>query len=717
MKHIHIQQQPRSNTRLQYFRNTASVLLLAAMISACGGGGGGGDGGSNPQPNPSTTVSGAITAPGGAIAFNAPGLMQQMLAGFFGRAAYGAISGVVSVGAGVPVELIQIDASGNQIGTALATTTTDASGNYTFTIANFTPGPQYIVRATGSSEIMDARVTGNTVNIDPVSDAASDIITANVSNLSSLTTTEVDEIKKLVDSFQQDVSPLGLTANALSNALVNVVNNDISANNMIAAASANSQICGKVQDNAGASLQGIRIVVRDFGDWVTRNKTQTDSNGDFCVNVPAGDYIVGAINISSTSQAASEWYNNAGDANTQFQADQVTVTTGSTQTTNFVLENGATVTGNVTAGTGGSLASGSPLENVRVIVRTFKGFFPVATTSVKADGSYRINVKPGDYIITARNRTLVLDYGSEMYDGGSGTSNRNLASKVTLAAGNTGNIDFVLDGGLQLSGEVLDAPAPGGNPVSGVRVRVSITGGGPSYRVRTKLDGKYRLWIQPGFYDISSHGKPPLSKDITTLDQVCIFESPVGTITGNVVDGNGQAVSQAKLFLRDTNGNLVNQEISNSDGSFTLYSDSSANHLLEIRIDHDRTVGSMIYNNGKTQLLTGDLISTVINTNVDLGNVTLPTTGVASGAGILSGTVFQNDGVTPAANVRVQVRDGGLTSNERFLQTRTRSDGSYTLTLPSVSYERIRAGGTTGTNANNVVVNDGTTTTVNFVMP
>ncbi|MBN4080700.1 hypothetical protein JYT31_03445, partial [Beggiatoa alba] len=113
------------------------LLLLIVGITACGGGGG--------STSTDTTVTGTVSAPGGSVAFNPPGKLERFAASIFGAPALAAISGIATVGAGVTIELIEVDASGNKVGATIATTTTDASGAYSFSVsASITPNSQYI---------------------------------------------------------------------------------------------------------------------------------------------------------------------------------------------------------------------------------------------------------------------------------------------------------------------------------------------------------------------------------------------------------------------------------------------------------------------------------------------------------------------------------------------------------------------------------------------
>ena len=245
---------------------------------------------------------------------------------FYGNAA-AAIDGVADVGAGVTVDLIQVDANGDQVGDVIASTTTGANGHYRLTApADFFFGHDYVARATGTNEKLEARVIDAALQINPISDTASRLVTMIADDLDLITAEEVEEIVEIVDDVSMNVVPTGLNAAQLSAALIEAVNNDIGANNLINAVVATGQICGYVEDADGKPLTDIRIVARNFRSNALQNKAKTDAQGNYCMNVQDGDYIVGAINQTTASFAASEWWSDEGEAHTQLTAEKITVT-------------------------------------------------------------------------------------------------------------------------------------------------------------------------------------------------------------------------------------------------------------------------------------------------------------------------------------------------------------------------------------------------------
>ena len=639
----------------------ACALSVSIVLSGCSNSG-----------TPTSSLTGSVSAPGGSIAFNQPSGIKRMFAEMIGgKLAHAAITGVSSVGAGVTIELIEVDASGNQVGDAIASATTDASGAYSLTvISGFSPDSKYIIRATGTTESMDVRVTGTSNDIDPVTDAVSDLVTTVAADLSTISVTEITEIKDAMDGIAQAIDPTGLTAEALSAALKTEATDDEEFSNQLNSTAAAGSICGNVKDASGNNLENIKIIVRDFGNWVTRAKSKTDSSGNYCVSVPDGNYILGALNFTDTSMAASEWWHTSGNKYSQIDAEKITVSSSAGVTKNFSLEAGARLTGTVKAAAGGSLATGAVLEGVKVQIRNYQNFFPVGARKTRADGSYRINIIPGTYMVGATNRAR-LAYASEYYDGATGTNNRYSSAPVSLTAGNTTTIDFDLETGNKLAGTILDAA--GGNPVTGMRVRINRNG--PIQRLRTNKKGKYRIWLKPDTYSVQSYGQSS-SVDMTAGNASFSPTGPVTTIATNI-NYNGTGVSQAKAFLLDNAGNLVSQEVSSGDGSVKLYCKTCAtDYKVYVRIDEARAWASTVYD-GKTNITTNATL-------VDATQTSMPDINLLAG-GTLSVTVT-SDGSTTQKNFRTGILPGSSGTDYLVKTQRSHGDGSYLLSLPAGTF-------------------------------
>lgn len=681
--------------------------------------------------NDSVPVSGNVLAPNGTVAFKQPGLLKQLFVTLFGNTAIAAISDLVSPVMGVTIGVYQVDANGDLVSaTPITSATTDSFGAYALAAPLDAPDAKYIVRAQGSSETMDSRITSEQIDVTPSTDATSRMVAAITSDLTKISVTEIIEMQMDMDEIVTDIIPVGLNATQLSTSLYNEANNQIGTYNKFNSKSANGQICGNVQTDASAVLGDVLIIVRDYFDYRTRAATYTDASGNYCVNVPvagetdpdtggtfSGEYIVGAINSNDDTadpdRSASEWYSAGGMGYNQYAADKISVLNTTAVTgINFVLSPGARITGHITA-----TGIGTSLEGIVVSLRDYDSRKLVASARTDENGLYQVNVIAGKYLAIARNRTK-QPYATEVYDGATGADRRNLGTPVIVTAGEERSLDFVLEVGGELDGTITDGATS--NPVVGERVFINVANDATAAVVSSNRQGYYHVWLKaPGDYDVISYGQRSLGVNITagaTVD----FTGSVSKIEGIVEDTASSGVSFVKMWLYDAAGNFIARDNSRTDGSFTVYTDQTGDHLLLAKVDLADDAGSIIYQND-TRLLSGDLINiaAVGDTN-NIGAVTLPD------GGVLTGHVYSESSgsstLTPLANFRVQVRDDNLPTAgsgtglvDRFVQVRTQGDGSYTVTLPPGIFDRVKMRDATGTgNCNNIAITAGSTTVLNF---
>ena len=716
---------------------SACALSIAIAVSGC----------SNNN-TAATSLTGSVSAPGGSLAFHQPTGIKNMFASIFaGKQAHAALSGVSAVGAGVTMELIEVDAAGVKVGAALATATTDASGAYTMIQPNgFTASSKYVIRATAGGINLDVRVTGTANDVDPISNVTSALVTSQAGSAADLGKITIEALQEIADAVIEIANNTDLTGKTTVADFATAITTDVNSNeelsNQLTSSIAGGQICGTVKDANAAVLSNIRIVVRDYGNWVTRAKTKTKADGTYCVRVPDGGkkYILGALNFTGTSTAASEWWAASGTAYSQINGEAITVTDTTVVTKDFNLEAGARITGSVLAGTGGLLTENAPLENVRIIVRDYTSNLPVTGARVKADGTFRVNVHPNGtdgYLLVARNKTRVKNYATGIYDGAAagntaatataGKSLRGFGSRVTLTAGATKNIHFKLAKGYRLKGTVLDKPlGSGGVAVTGTIVFINGGGvsskafAGPAVRLRTNKLGKYGVWLKPEQYSMTVRGQAA-TPDLRTADVTQGFSAATGTVTATInnSDGAGNPTSQIKVSLTDvTTGAKIHTAVTSSDGVAVMYAPTAANYRILATVDDVRTGNSAkfgsVMHGGGTMLLAGTQSALAVPGDNNVGNINL-----LSG-GILTGTVYLADGTTPAQNVKVQIRSGGTGGANKFITRRTRGDGTYTLSLPAKTYDAVRAfnaNEANGINATGVIVGAGAVKTQDITLP
>ena len=707
------------------------LLLTSFLVLSLAGCGGGGDQ-KSALPGGDTqnmqTITGLVSAPGGTVAFNTPKFILRIFDVLFGETAQAAQTNLAVV-AGAKVNLIEIDDTGAQVGVPIATATTGLDGTYSLKVEqSFVPSGKYVIRIGGSgSNEMNAFVTNYVANVNPITDALYGLVltsaSANDGKVTGLATSAITDLNDIVEELvtSSEVALNGSTAKAISDALKDAASIDEESDSRLKHAFGKGKISGTVTGQSGKGCAGVTILIRDFGNIVTRYATKTGPDGKWSATLQhPGNYIIGAMNDGKDCSDSSQWWASSSSVTKQRAAEKVATVANQIVTKDFQLPAGGRIEGTVKAGN-----SGLPLAGITIKVRDFLNTQTVAFTKTKEDGSYVINLVPGAYFLTAENKTK-QPYATETYSPSrSGGTSFFDADKLTVVAGTPKTADFSLQAGRMVSGLVSD-PVTG--PIAGMRVRFDDADDTEHADVhRTNKNGEYRIWLRPDTYSILSRGQSK-TVDLTSSNQTADFSEAVGEIKMLIQDALGKPISQAKPRFRSKSGfDVLSKEASNGDGTASLYSTltNKDNNLLEIKIDNGDFNGSSIFN-GKTKLADGDVIAVTIGGVNDLGTITLPVGGVLSGKVTLGGV--------PQGGVKIHVRYGGKGSGNRFTSTRTMSDGTYSISLPAVTFTRVCAftgssgicpsSGSTGSGAgsgyayfDNVAITANATKTQDFALP
>ena len=738
------------------------IFVITVLLISCGGGGG-----SSSASNPAvSSVSGAVTSPGGQVAFNPPNTFFAKLLNYFIPSATADVAGsFIGVGAGVTVQLIQIDSSGNQVGSVIGTGVTISDGTYNIPLSfQLTTGANYIVQAIGSDgQKLKSIVTGSSVNVNPVTSATESLVVSGAgSNSAVLNSIPVNTVIALQNNVQALLtSPVyaaasATTASASLSALNAAANANEEVSNVATSIGAGGVVNGIVKDASGTPVAGINIQILDYGNWVLRSETITAADGTYTIQAPTnGNYILGAVNQTTTSTLASQWWTATGGSSNQYSADKLVFSPNPSLTRNFTLSPGVQISGVITGG-------GSNLAGVKMILRDFYSNEPIAKMPTRSDGTYTLNVAPGKYTLSAVNITA-NPYATQMYlDGVIGANNYAQAAAINLSLNSPQVLNFSLPAGYQLSGQISD---PIGGAQTGVVVRIydadpnSKWAGSSMESVRSDKTGTYNIWLAQKasnnttpFYSVESRGQTSLVR--MTQNQTAVnFSAAVAKINGFVFDQSGNPVPQAKIFVYapastgltsisgavgvgatpvDTASNANTQvglncstvgtsvsnpckmgmEISNSDGSFTVYSSAPSVGTVRLlaKLDNGTPLGSVFYsatNPSPIQVSQADSVAITIGATTTLSaNIVMPP-GV-----IFSGTVTDMSG-NPNPNFNVQLRgylgsedfkctyattggggyvpancDGHAASypTHMFAGTSTRSDGTFMLSVPVGRY-------------------------------
>jgi hypothetical protein len=315
----------------------------------------------------------------------------------------------------------------------------------------------------------------------------------------------------MVVELAKDV-PAASTASQLTTALQTVVQRSEESNNIVTSIASSGTITGKVTDSGNVALANIKIVVKKFGNQVVQAATLTDSNGNYSVHVPTGDYVVGALNLTTTSFGATEWYTSTGGTTVSFGADKVTIADTTPVTRDFALAAGGRITGAVKNGS-------TPVAGIVVSIRDYSGDEFIATSRTGADGTYTLNLPAGTYRVAVSNRTLDQALAAQS------------SIKASVTAGATVAGDFSLVAAKQISGSVLNGA--NGATVPGVAVRFYDANDNFVEGFRADSTGAYRLWLPPAIYTVRSRGQTS-TVDVTASSQTQSFNAQVGTITATM---------------------------------------------------------------------------------------------------------------------------------------------------------------------------------------
>jgi acetyltransferase-like isoleucine patch superfamily enzyme len=263
-------------------------------------------------------------------------------------------------------------------------------------------------------------------------------------------------------------------------------------------------------------------------------------------------------------------------------ATLIEVTAGETEVAAFVLEQASTISGTVTA-----LSGGAPLANIEVCVRRQSDGWWAMCNSTDGNGDYQLRGLEGrnDWVVFVYD-TSGQPYLAEEYTG----------NPVDTSTADASDIDFALASGTLISGRLLsshDGPITEGavsaRLVSGEWVRSAFTDSNGDWRM-TVAPGDYYFYFDAwgafsAYIDEYSDG----TTDVPCKDESCDWSivapsltvtntsivldntlqrgaSISGTVTSSV-DGQGVA-PQARLHALD--GTQVMGVNGNPDGTYTL---------------------------------------------------------------------------------------------------------------------------------------------------
>ena len=449
----------------------------------------------------------------------------------------------------------------------------------------------------------------------------------------------------------------------------------------------------------GGALSGICVAA-----YATANSTSplasatTQGDGTYAVTgLPAGTYnLEFSVGCGNSGNYLTQWYNNE----TSFiVANAVTVSAGSTTSAiNAALATGGTITGTVTAASGGASLSGICVDINQI------GGSGAGTATTAANGTYSISgLSTGSYDVeffTGCGNSG--NYLTQWYEN-QPTSGSAISVPVSAGA-TTASINAALVTGATITGTVT--AAVGGSVQAGICVDANQVGGSGFEAATTKADGTYTIaGLATGSYDIEFSPNCGNSGSFltqwyhneisaTTANAVAVTAgsttsginaalAPPGTITGTVTAAMGGApVSGICVNVTQVGGLGSGFAITASDGSYSISGLETGSYSVEFSTGCGGS-GNFLnqwYNNEATAG-SANLVS------VTAGSTTAAINAALAPSGTIVGTVTDTNGGAPLSGICVDAFTLANSSTPVSSAT-TQPDGTYAITgLETGSYD------------------------------
>ncbi|MCA1942716.1 MAG: hypothetical protein LDL15_03840 [Yonghaparkia sp.] len=248
---------------------------------------------------------------------------------------------------------------------------------------------------------------------------------------------------------------------------------------------------GTVRGPDNQPLEDIRVsllpVNNGFVDDDSPTSAVTDENGQYrVVGLNSGTYVGFAEPLDGVSPVSYPRRYIGGE----YSSDLATVLTLQTPTTvsgqDVQFENGASLSGQITAESSELGLANIPVEIHRFVRETGVSSDVITTTYTDGSGNYSAtNLPPGSYTVTAGS-----DWGTspdEFYldEWFGGTTRKSLATRLTLASGDSDTADVALNLAGRITGRVVDS--------DGTPIRDISAYGGEASSMTTASDGVFTV--------------------------------------------------------------------------------------------------------------------------------------------------------------------------------------------------------------------------------
>jgi hypothetical protein len=321
----------------------------------------------------------------------------------------------------------------------------------------------------------------------------------------------------------------------------------------------------------GVALPGMTVAAYTLGG-INRERVTTDSDGNFFLLLPPGDYVLATWD--EQYRYVTEFYHEASKA---AQATPVRIGSGEVRSGHrFTLELGAKVSGTVR-----DQWNWAPLPGITVSAYRSTGELLVQSVT-NASGQFTMAVPAG----TAR---FVAHDDAAVYAGGFHDRAETFATarEIQLSSGQTvGGIDFALDKGGWISGRVSSLTS--GAPIPGIGITVYTSSGAERTVTYTDGEGNYSVFLAPGYYRIAAWDAqgsfaPQFWSNKLTLtlaDAVLVSSqqttatnftlSAAARVSGSVFSSAGHPLSGIAVAALDASGATVASALTAGNGAYSL---------------------------------------------------------------------------------------------------------------------------------------------------
>ena len=505
-------------------------------------------------------------------------------------------------------------------------------------------------------------------------------------------------------------------------------------------------ITGTVTDaRTGAPLNHVFVNIYT-ANGTLRGETWTNASGVFSViGLATGTYY---LQTSNSYPYFGELYNDrpcpAGSC-TVTSGTGVPVVSGTTTSgIDFMLTSGGTVTGTVT-----DVATGAPLANVSVRVRTAGGVV-VASATTNASGAYTIDgLASGTYYVTSHTPSYLDQLYRDVPCPPFSCAMTSGTGVAVTDGGTTSGIDFGLARGGTITGTVTDAGT--GSPLADVTVLVyTASGSSTGISVSTDASGVYSATgLATGLYYVHTSRTPSyldeLYRDLPCPAWNCIVTAgtgvavtagvttsdinfslgPGGTITGTVTDAvSGAPLAGVSVSAVTGSGSSAGSSVTTgasgvyrltglATGTYYVRTSNGAPYLDELYHDLPCLGGNCVPTAGTgVEVTAGSTTSGIDFGLVPGGSITGTVTGAGTGEPLANVTllVYTASGSSAGGSVRTNASGvytaTGLATGTYFVQT----SGSIPYLDQLYTDLACPAWNCTVTSGTGVVVTAGTTT-------